>query len=179
MQINIQPILENDMVALYPLTEEDFDTMYLAASDPEIWEQHPNQDRWQKEVFKVFFEGAIQSKGAFKIVEKSTKRVIGSSRYYDLDMDKSVILIGYTFYAKAFWGKGINFSVKKMMLDYIFMYVSKVHFHIGANNIRSQIAIGRLGAQKIAEIKVAYYGETPKVNIVYEITKEAWLTFQA
>lgn len=70
MSINIQPILENKHVILYPLQAKDFDEVYAVASDPEIWDQHPNKNRWQKEVFKNFFHGAIQSQGAFKIVDK-------------------------------------------------------------------------------------------------------------
>jgi N-acetyltransferase len=60
------------------------------------------------------------------------------------------------------------------MLDYIFQFVSKVYFHIGADNIRSQIAISRIGAKKIAEQEVIYYSESPKLNYVYEISKEKW-----
>jgi hypothetical protein len=61
-----------------------------------------------------------------------------------------------------------------MMLDYLFQYVSAVHFHIGAQNIRSQIAISRLGAQKASEQEVAYFGEKPKLNFVYVIEKEQY-----
>lgn len=57
------------------------------------------------------------------------------------------------------------------MLDHIFQFVSKVHFHIGALNLRSQISIQRLGAEKIAEKEVAYFGEPPGLNFVYEIRK--------
>jgi len=63
------------------------------------------------------------------------------------------------------------------MLNYIFKFVSKVHFHIGANNIRSQIAISRIGADKIAEQLVTYFGEEKKLNFVYEITKQKWEAF--
>jgi N-acetyltransferase len=56
------------------------------------------------------------------------------------------------------------------MLDHAFAEVDKVYFHIGATNLRSQIAIERLGAKKIGEEAVAYYGEPPKMNFVYEIT---------
>jgi hypothetical protein len=49
-----------------------------------------------------------------------------------------------------------------------------VRFHIGAGNVRSQIAIQRLGAAKVAEQEVSYYGEQPKRNFVYELTKPAW-----
>jgi RimJ/RimL family protein N-acetyltransferase len=174
MEINIQPLLENESVLLYPLEERDFDNLFATASDPKIWEQHPNKDRWQKEVFRTFFEGAMQSKGAFKIVAKATGNTIGSTRYYDYNEQENSIFIGYTFYATSCWGMGINPIVKNLMLDYIFQFVSKVHFHIGANNTRSQIAIGRIGAEKIAEQEVNYFGEPAKLNFVYEITKEKW-----
>lgn len=172
MNINRQPTLETEKIILYPLHEKGFDKLYIAASDPKIWEQHPNKDRWKKEIFKTFFDGAIQSKGAFRIVDKSTGNTIGSTRFYDYNDLENSIFIGYTFYIIKYWGKGINYSVKVTILDYIFQFVSKVYFHIGADNIRSQIAIGRLGAKKIAEQEVIYYGETPKLNYMYEISKE-------
>ncbi|RYE53206.1 MAG: N-acetyltransferase [Sphingobacteriales bacterium] len=172
--LNIQLLLQSDRVVLYPLHENDFEALYASASDPKIWEQHPNKDRWKKEVFQTFFDGAIQSKGAFKIVDKKTAEVIGSTRFYDYNQEESSILIGYTFYTVSTWGKGINPAVKKMLLDYVFQFVSKVYFHIGADNIRSQIAIVRLGAVKVAEQEVTYYGETPKLNFVYEIDKATW-----
>jgi RimJ/RimL family protein N-acetyltransferase len=60
------------------------------------------------------------------------------------------------------------------MLDYIFQFVSNVYFHIGSQNIRSQIAISRLGAMKTGEKEVMYFGEQPKLNYVYRIKKEEW-----
>lgn len=175
MNFNVQPVLENEKVILYPLQEEDFELLYATASDPKIWEQHPNKDRWKKEVFTTFFDGALQSKGAFKIVDKAAGNIIGSTRFYDYNGEDNSIFIGYTFYAVSCWGKGVNRSVKTMMLDYIFQFVSKVCFYIGANNVRSQIAISRIGAEKIAEQVVTYFGEVPRLNFVYEITKEKWI----
>jgi hypothetical protein len=61
------------------------------------------------------------------------------------------------------------------MLDYLFQSVGIVNFHIGALNLRSQIAIGRLGAVKVAEQEVTYFGEAPKLNYVYEIRIENWM----
>ena len=174
MSFNIQPILENDRVILYPLEEKDFEVLYAVASDPKIWEQHPNKDRWKKDVFLTFFDGAMKSKGAFKIVDKATKNVIGSTRFYDYNKNENSIFIGYTFYAVPCWGKGINHSVKITMLDYIFQFVSKVYFYIGTNNVRSQMAIGRLGAEKIGEREVTYLGEALRSNFMYEINKQKW-----
>src|SRR5690554_734238 len=119
MNFSIQPVLENDKVVLYPLGESDFETLYAVASDPEIWEQHPNRDRWRREVFSNFFEGALASGGAYRIVDKSSGEVIGSTRIYDYDAANDTILIGYTFFAKAYWGQGYNRSVKNLMLDYL------------------------------------------------------------
>ncbi|RFS26928.1 N-acetyltransferase [Chitinophaga silvatica] len=174
MQFSIQPILENEKVKLVPLQEDDFEALYAVASDKKIWEQHPNKDRWQKTVFQSFFEGALKSGGAFKIIDKSTGEIAGSTRYYDYDENHDSIMIGYTFYATRYWGSGINPSVKRLMLDYIFQYVSHVLFHIGASNLRSQIAITRIGAVKVGEETVAYYGEPSRLNFVYEIRKSEY-----
>jgi RimJ/RimL family protein N-acetyltransferase len=174
MEFNIQPVLENERVLLLPLQPADFDELYAVAGDPKIWEQHPNKDRWKKEVFQTFFEGAIQSKGAFKIVEKASGNVAGSTRLYDYDEQENSIKIGYTFYATKYWSTGINAAVKAMMLQYIFQFVSRVYFHVGANNVRSQIAIGRIGAKKVDEQEVTYFGETPKLNFVYSIDRANW-----
>lgn len=172
MNFSIQPILENERIKLVPLTESDFEALYKVASDPEIWMQHPNKDRWKREVFQNFFEGAIKSKGAFKIMDNITGEIAGCTRFYDFNEEDNSILIGYTFYATKYWGTGINPIVKKLMMDYIFQYVDKILFHVGSTNIRSQIAVGRLGAKKIAEEEVAYFGEPAKLNFVYEISKE-------
>lgn len=172
MNFSVQPVLENEKYQLIPLQKGDFDLLYEVASDPQVWEQHPNKDRYKREVFENFFKGAIESQGAFKIVEKSTGNFLGSTRFYDFEESENRIFIGYTFYGANSWGKGINPQVKKLMLDYIFQFVDKVHFHIGKENFRSQIALERLGGKKIAEEEVAYFGEPTRTNFVYEITKE-------
>lgn len=174
MDINIQPVLENERALLLPLQASDFENLYAVACDPKIWEQHPNKNRWQQPVFQTFFEGAMQSGGAFKVMDKATGAVAGCTRFYDYNAADKSILIGFTFYATAFWGSGINQSVKALMLDYIFQYTSHVYFHIGAHNLRSQIAIERIGAQKIKEQLVAYHGEANKLNFVYCITRQDW-----
>jgi len=174
MNFSIQPTLENDKALLLPLRQDDFNAVFAVASDPLVWEQHPNKDRWQKEVFTTFFEGAINSAGAFKIIDKSSGAVAGCSRFYNYQPQESSIMIGYTFYATRCWGTGLNRSVKKLMLDYVFQYVDRVLFQVGAGNRRSQIAMERLGAVKTGEEEVAYYGEPTKLNFVYEILKDGW-----
>jgi hypothetical protein len=54
--MDIQKILTNDELILNPLRLEDFDVLFAIASDKLLWEQHPNRDRYKREVFEVFFE---------------------------------------------------------------------------------------------------------------------------
>ena len=58
------------------------------------------------------------------------------------------------------------------MLDYAFQFVDKVIFHVGANNIRSQKAMEKLGAVNLGLEEVAYYGEATRTNIVYAIYRD-------
>lgn len=166
--------LENEQVILHLLREEDFEALYAVAADPLVWEQHPNRDRWQREVFRSFFNEALASGSAYRIVDKVTGEVIGSTRYYGYEPQPGSVMIGYTFYARNCWGRGINTGVKRLMLDYAFQYVPVVYFEVGATNVRSQVAVGRLGALKTAEKEIAHAGEPLKLNFVYTLTREQW-----
>jgi RimJ/RimL family protein N-acetyltransferase len=175
MKFSIQSRLKTENVELVPLQTDDFEQLFAVASDPLVWEQHPNKDRYKREVFENFFQGAMESGGAFKIVKQNTGEVAGSTRFYDYNAEDNSIFIGYTFYGTKFWGSKLNPQVKKLMLDYIFQYVDKVNFHVGKDNIRSQKAMEKLGARKVDEVNVAYFGEPEKLNVVFEIRKEDYL----
>ena len=172
--MDLQVPLENEHILARPLKEDDFEMLYKVAADPLIWDQHPNPNRYQKKEFQIFFKGAIESGGGYIVFDKESGEAIGSSRYYGWNpIDKS-ILIGYTFFSRAHWGKNNNRNLKILMLDHAFTFANKVIFHIGATNIRSQKSIEKLPAHKVGEEIVKYYGETPKLNFVYEIEKKNW-----
>lgn len=172
MPFDLQPtFLHDEVVKLIPLRESDFDRLFEIGSDPKVWEQHPNPNRYMLEDFTNYFKGAIESKGAFIALDAKNNETVGCSRYYDYNEEDNSVLIGYTFVGTKFWGNGYNKSMKKIMLDYAFRFVDKVYFHIGAFNIRSQKAIEKIGAIKIDEFEVEYYGETSKLNYVYVINK--------
>lgn len=172
--VHFQPVLSNRLLHARPLVPADFEPLYEAASDPLIWEQHPNPDRYKREVFENYFKGALESGGALLVSDADTGEVIGSSRYSDYDAEGDVVSIGYTFFKRSCWGLGYNYALKKGMLDHIFRYVSTVRFYIGAVNKRSQISIERLGAVKTGEKMLAYYGEAPKLDYEYSIRREDW-----
>ncbi len=81
MENFLQPTLENDEVKLLSLQESDFKRLYEVASDPEIWTQHPNKNRCERELFFNFFEGTMMSVGAFLILDKASGEVAGSTRF--------------------------------------------------------------------------------------------------
>lgn len=178
MSFNLQPILlKNELVSIQPLKQTDFEELYVVASDPLVWEQHPNKNRYERPVFENFFKGAIESQGAFLIKDELTNKVIGSSRYYDINEENKSTAIGYTFFARSHWGNGYNRAVKNLMLDYAFTYNERVIFHVGATNFRSQKAVEKLGAIKIDEVEMAYVGEPVRHNFIYLIEKKEWLKF--
>lgn len=150
--------LANSVVKLVPLTTNDFEALFAVASDPLIWEQHPASNRYQREIFQDFFDSAIESKGAFLIVNPETDAVIGSTRFYNYCEEESKIIIGYTFYAREYWGGTHNPACKKLMMEYAFRFVDTVTFEIAAVNIRSQRAIQKLGATKVSESFLPHSG---------------------
>lgn len=168
---NLQPeFLENETIKLIPLQEDHFEALYELASDPLVWEQHPIKDRYKKDVFKPFFEGAIGSKGSFLILDQKTNEVIGTTRFYDYNPEKSNIAIGFTFIGRKFWGGPYNTATKKLLIDYAFQTVNSILFHVGAENFRSQKAVLKLGAVKINEMIFPYNGvDLP--HFEYELKK--------
>jgi RimJ/RimL family protein N-acetyltransferase len=175
MAFTLQPThLHNELVTIHPLVPEDFERLYKVASDPLIWEQHPNKNRYRKEDFTTYFTGAIASKGAFIVCDAKTGAVIGSSRLCEHNKEDKSIDIGYTFLARSHWGGPYNKALKTLMLNHAFTFVNTVIFHIGANNIRSQKSIVRFGAVKTGEIEMEYYGEGPKLNFIYQLDKTVW-----
>lgn len=179
MENYLQPTLENENVLLQTLKESDFERLYSVASDPKIWEQHPNKNRYERDVFRNFFEGALASGGAFLIIDKESGEVAGSSRYYNFDESDNSIYVGYTFYGTKFWGSKMNPQVKKLMLDHIFKYVDLVKFHVGKENFRSRKAMEKLGAELHREITVAYHNGSDRENVEYWIAKENWKNREA
>lgn len=149
MDLSLQPFLENDLVRLHPLMQSDFDFLYAAASDPLIWEQHQNYDRFTLENFTVFFNEAIASKGALAIIDVKSSAVIGSSRFRIIDESNGVIEIGWSFLAKKYWGGNYNRQFKILMINYALQYFKSVIFYVNLKNHRSQKAMEKLGAKKM------------------------------
>ena len=145
MTFELQPVLKSEILEVRPLRADDWVELYAVASDPLLWEQHPNSDRYKPDVFRKFFDEALASGGAFVVLDRKTGRVIGSSRFHCYDLVRSEIEIGWTFLARSHWGGIYNGELKRLMLAHAFKFVDNVIFFIGSTNIRSQRALEKIG----------------------------------
>jgi RimJ/RimL family protein N-acetyltransferase len=164
---DLQPVLKSELLELRPLRPEDFDSLYDVASDPLIWELHPARNRYEKGVFQEFFREAMESGGALIALDSKTGSVIGSSRFHGYDPQKSVIEIGWTFLARAYWGGVYNGEMKQLMMRHAFQFVSSVIFVIGPQNLRSRRAVEKLGGVLIG----SRTDGNGRENVVYQIRR--------
>ena len=144
--MNFRKNFENDQLSLIQAKRGDFDNLYSIASDEEIWEQHPENDRWKKNKFSIFLIMVFQTNLMLIIYLKPKNEIIGSTRFYSFDPKDNAIRIGYTFIIKKYWGTKINLLIKDLMINYTFKFLDKIYFDIGTQNYRSRKAIEKIGA---------------------------------
>ena len=166
MPFDLQPVLEGELLRLRPLRPEDFHDLYEVASDPLIWEQHPNNDRHEKAVFERFFRESLESGGALIAIDSGDGKVIGSSRFHGYDSAKSEMEIGWTFLARSHWGGSYNREMKRLMLEHAFRFVRSVVFLVGPQNVRSQRAMEKIGGVCVGSRPDA----SGRESLVYRIT---------
>ena len=168
--IEFKITLENNYVRLVQTSENHFQELYKVGSNPVVWEQHQNQDRWKKNNFRKYFEGGLNNnEGCFTIIDKKINKIIGKTRFYSFNEKDNSVMIGWTFISQDYWGTKTNYHVKKLMMDYIFQFLDKVYFKIWKKNFRSQKSVEKLGGKKIKLQKDEHY--------LYLIEKSKWKSF--
>ena len=171
MTFDLQPHLRGELIEVRPLVPEDWEELFAVASDSLIWEQHPERDRYKEDVFRIFFKDALESGGAFVIIDQKTQQIIGSTRFYGYDPAKSEIEIGWTFLARKYWGGRYNREMKELLLDHAFKFVETVVFYVGQKNLRSQKAMKKIGAIKLGIAVRRYGNDPPTSNVKYVIRR--------
>jgi N-acetyltransferase len=161
-----QPFLVGELLELRPLRADDFEALFRVAADPLIWKQHPERNRYQEATFRAFFEEALTSGGALVALDRANGHIIGSSRYHGYDAERSVIEIGWSFLARAYWSGRYNGEMKRLMLEHAFRSVQRVIFIIGPDNRRSQRAVEKIGGVR-AGTTIDPHG---RERVVYELT---------
>ncbi len=165
--MNLQPTLIGKLIKLRPLTTEDHEALFLAASDPLIWQLHPEPTRYQCPEFQRYLDSAMACKGAFVIIDLKTNEIIGCSRYYDFKDDLKQVVVGFTFLTRTYWGGTYNHELKELMLKHAFQFVESVIFYVGSTNFRSQRALLKIGAELL--------GNKDEYNLTFKITQTTFI----
>jgi len=173
VKFDLQPTLIGSLVSLRPLGRSDYESLFAVASDPLIWEQHPEPDRWRQPVFEALFDRLLESGGALLVQDAASGAVIGSSSYYAWNPEANDVVIGYTFLARRVWGGRYNAELKQLMVDHAFRFVERVWFHVGNCNRRSQMAMIKIGA-RLSHEAVRESGGVTTSFLHYVIERNSW-----
>lgn len=174
MVFDTRPVLRDAALELRPLAEADLPELVEALGDPRIWAGHPVPDRWRPEVAGPYARWLLGAGGVLALRARDSGRLLGCSRFYTgPDCAPDEVAIGYTFLRRELWGTGTNRAMKRLMLAHAFAGFRAVRFHVGAENRRSQIAVGRLGAREVARGPLDM-GSGAKPYVTYLLARDDW-----
>src|SRR5574337_2006600 len=146
--------LENDFVALEPLTLGHVAGLEAAAADGELWNLRvtyvPPPGAMRAYVEKALAMQATGESLPFAVRDKRDGAIAGSTRYYDFVEDVPRVSIGYTWYAASRQRTCINTACKLLLAGHAFdtLGCASVIWETDILNTRSQRAIERLGAHR-------------------------------
>ena len=151
----IQPVtLEGAHVRLEPLAEAHHAALSEVGLDPELWRWIPYRATTADEM-RAYVKSALDAQAAgtalpFATVERSAGRVIGSTRYMNIDLPNRRVEIGATWIAKPWQRTAINTEAKYLMLRHAFETLGciRVELKTDALNEKSRNAILRIGAKE-------------------------------
>ena len=175
-------ILERFGIRLEPLSHAHHDGIDAAAADGKLWElwfttvPSPGETR-------EFIAAALRSQEAghmlpWAVRELESGRIIGSTRYHDIDAAIDRVEIGHTFYAKSKQRTNVNTTCKLLLLEHAFetFGCKVVGLRTDNFNFASQRAIEALGAKKdgvIRHHKVRRDGSV-RDTVMYSILASEW-----
>jgi RimJ/RimL family protein N-acetyltransferase len=175
-------ILTGHHARLAPLSQDHLNDLQVAASDGRLWElfftsvpSPENLMTW----FKVATEQ--RDKGLalpFTVFDQIKNKVIGATRYCNIDSTNKRLEIGYTWYAQSYQRSAINTECKLLLLTHAFetLDCNAVEFRTDWFNQRSQKAIERLGAKRDGVLRSHMILPDGRVRdtVVYSILKHEW-----
>jgi len=151
----IEPVtLTGSKVILEPLSLIHKDGLVEAVKDGELWNlwftSVPSPDKVEVYIKKALDMRENAGAMPFTVIEKETNKVIGCTRYFNVDEDNHRLEIGYTFYAKSHQRTAVNTESKYLLLSHAFERLDAiaVEFRTHWHNLKSRAAIARLGAKQ-------------------------------
>ncbi len=138
-------------VALLPLDDSMLEPLYRVANDPRIWTHYAydgsNRDRFM-EIYRASIVDRI-SQYTFVVQDSVHGRMLGSTRFMDIQPRHRKLEIGTTWYIPDVWGTALNPTCKFLLLRFAFESLGalRVTLKTDALNSRSRGAIEKLGAR--------------------------------
>ncbi|MFY0544250.1 GNAT family N-acetyltransferase [Brevibacillus sp. H7] len=150
--LHIQPVtLEGRLVRLEPLSLEHADGLWEAGKYQQIW-TYMSIAFDSRDVVDRYLEQALAAREAgtelpFAIIERSTNRVIGSTRFGNISRHDKGLEIGWTWLTPSVWKTAVNTECKWLLLRHCFEELGciRVQLKTDSRNVNSQRAIERIG----------------------------------
>jgi N-acetyltransferase len=146
--------LEGPRLRLEPLTAAHHAAFCAVGLDDELWRWIPAPVRTPDEM-AAYIGFALQEQATgralpFAVVEKSSQRVIGSTRYGAIEPAHRRVEIGWTWLARPWQRTATNTEAKYLLLRHAFEALGciRVELKTDALNERSRAAIQRIGGRE-------------------------------
>lgn len=185
------PILEGSRIRLEPLTLAHLPALEKIALDPEangaVWRYMLSKPKSPQELL-VWAEAALAAAATGTSMPwvtvlkaagpNSADKVIGSTRYLDLDLTHKTVEVGHTWLHPSYHGTGANAEAKYLQLRHAFeeLGLNRVALKTHHENLQSQAAMRKLGAQYEGTFRNHYIMPNGilRHSVWFSITREDW-----
>ena len=175
--------LSGDGVRLEPLSPDHAGGLIEASADGDLGAlNYTATPMANAEAMADYIRAALdaQATGAMLpfAVLRENGEVLGSTRYYDIDLAVPTMAIGYTWYRASAQRTHVNTACKRLLLGHAFeaLGMRTVYLHTSHRNLRSQAAIERLGAHRDGVIRQhrRHKDDTLRDTVCYSILDTEW-----
>lgn len=186
--MNIKPVtLEGETVKLAPLKFEHLSPLYEAALDESLWIWTVNVVKTKEDMFRyveaALGEAARKSSLPFVTIEKKSGKIIGSTRFGNIDAHNRRAEIGWTWINPQFQRTGINTEAKLLMLTHAFETWNCVRVELKTDvlNEKSRKAILRIGAKEEGIFRKHVVTDAGRFRdtVYFSIIDSEWQTVKA
>ncbi|UPT68185.1 MAG: GNAT family N-acetyltransferase [Sphingobacteriales bacterium JAD_PAG50586_3] len=175
-------ILSGDIVELRPLGKEHFAELDALAKEPRIWEFYTVNGGNSESLMKAMQSGLDdRDKGLqypFVIYHKEHKKLIGGTRYLDIQALHNKLEIGWTWLHPDYWKTAVNLECKLLLLTFAFetLGVYRVQFKVDVLNMRSRKAVEKIGgiAEGILRNDMVRENGTKRNSVYFSIIDADW-----
>ena len=187
-QMDVHPItLTGRVVRLEPMTIEHVEELILVGLEPELWRLQSSPIQTEDDMRDYVLNALdLQRQGAalpFTIVDQTTGKIIGSTRYFDIATEHRRLEIGATWLNSAYQRTGANTEAKLLLLTHAFEILGAIRVVLKTEvlNTRSRRAIERIGAIQEGIFRKHLIATSGRVRdmVYYAIIDDDWPAVKA